>query len=70
MHPLNQTCSKTIAHVCRHCGVPFDNIDSLLEHVANNHPLNQSGHNDNHPVHQTGGDLPAIPPKTGKKGAF
>jgi len=67
MHPLNPTCSRANAHVCRHCGVPFENIDSLLEHVANNHPLNQSSHDYHHRGNQTGGDLPAIPPKTEAK---
>lgn len=28
---------------CRHCDVSFDDVDSLFTHVANHHPLNQTG---------------------------
>lgn len=28
---------------CRHCGISFSDYDNLLQHIAANHPLNQSG---------------------------
>jgi len=28
---------------CKHCEVFFDDADSLLTHVADNHPINQTG---------------------------
>ena len=43
---------KNQGHTCKHCGLPFTDIDSLLHHVIANHPLNQ-----------TGGDMIHTPPK-------
>ena len=39
----NSTKTKNKVLTCKHCGIPFDDIDSLLRHVADNHPLNQAG---------------------------
>lgn len=39
----SHTSATLTRNTCKHCGVPFDDVDSLLQHVATNHPLNQSG---------------------------
>lgn len=37
--------TKQKGHICKHCGIPFNDYDSLFQHVTSNHPLNQSGGN-------------------------
>lgn len=39
-------------YVCKHCDIPFNDYDSLFQHITTTHPMNQSGGNVvQHPSH-------------------